>query len=70
MKKEELNDLKKEYPVGTRIELNYMDDVQAPPRGTKGTIIGIDSLGTIKVTWDNGSMLGVIPGLDSFIKIN
>ena len=27
-----------EYPIGTRVELVKMDDVQAPPVGTKGTV--------------------------------
>jgi hypothetical protein len=30
------------YPVGTRVELVKMDDVQAPPVGTRGTVLGVD----------------------------
>lgn len=30
--------VKKEYPAGTRVELVRMDDFQAPPIGTKGTV--------------------------------
>ena len=36
-----------------------MDDPYAPPLGTEGTVIHVDSLGTIYVQWDNGSALGV-----------
>ena len=35
------------YPAGTRVELlSEMDDVQAPPIGTKGTVTGIDDTGS------------------------
>ena len=30
------------YPAGTRVELVQMDDAQAPPVGTRGTVIGVD----------------------------
>lgn len=38
--------LKEMYPVGTRVELVKMDDVQAPPVGTKGTVTGVDDIGS------------------------
>ena len=47
--------LKKQYPAGCRVELLHMDDIQAPPVGTKGTVIGVDDIGSIMVRWDNGS---------------
>lgn len=28
-----------QYPVGHRVELVWMDDPQAPPVGTKGTVL-------------------------------
>ena len=64
MKIAELVSLRKEYPTGTRVELVKMDDVQAPPIGTKGTVIGIDDIGSIMVSWDNGSSLNVVLGED------
>ena len=36
-----------EYPVGTRVELVQMDDFQAPPVGTKGTVRGVDDTASI-----------------------
>jgi len=42
-----------------------MDDVQAPPVGTKGTVRGVDDIGSIMVAWDNGSGLSVAYGEDS-----
>ena len=48
----------------SRVELVSMDDVQAPPVGTKGTILGVDDTGSIMVAWDNGSSLNVIFQVD------
>lgn len=62
--------LKKEYPQGTRIKLIQIDDFQAPPSGTLGTIKGIDDVGNLLVQWDNGSSLNILYGLDQFEKIN
>lgn len=36
--------LRKEYPVGARVRLIKMDDHQAPPVGTLGTITGVDDM--------------------------
>ena len=57
------------YPTGTRIELVYMEDSQAVPSGTKGTVVCVDDMGTIHMKWDNGRTLGLIPEADSFKKI-
>lgn len=40
--KEQVERLRQQYPVGTRITLNHMDDPQAPPPGTKGTVFHVD----------------------------
>ena len=57
--------IKEQYPKGTRVELTKMDDIQAPPIGTRGTVIGVDDIGSIMVNWDNGSSLSVVYGEDS-----
>lgn len=36
--KETIEMLRTEYPDGTRVRLVKMDDVQAPPIGTEGTV--------------------------------
>lgn len=61
--------LRETYPVGTRVELVRMDDVQAPHIGTKGTVYGVDDTGSILVNWDNGSGLNVVYGIDSCRKV-
>lgn len=63
--KEILANLRREYPAGARVQLLKMDDVQAPPLGTKGTVYGVDDIGSIMVKWDNGSSLNVVYGVDS-----
>lgn len=59
-----LEKLRKMYPTGTKVELVRMDDIQAPPVGTKGVVEFIDDIGTIHIKWENGSSLGVVYGED------
>ena len=61
--------IRKLYPVGCRVELLRMDDVQAPPIGTKGTVTGVDDTASILVNWDNGSSLNVVYGEDLCRKL-
>ncbi|CUH96391.1 hypothetical protein P22_2481 [Propionispora sp. 2/2-37] len=70
VKKEIVEQLRKQYPAGTRVELVRMDDEQAPPIGTRGTVLGVDDAGSIMVSWDNGSSLSVVYGEDLCRKIN
>lgn len=69
-KKSIVNALRKAYPVGCRVVLTHMDDVQAPPMGTKGTVLGVDDAGSLLVDWDNGSSLNVVYGEDRCRKID
>ena len=66
--KETIKRLRQEYPPGTRIVLESMNDPHAPPPGTKGTVVYVDDMGQIGMKWDNGSSLSLMPGLDSFSK--
>ena len=61
--------IRAQYPVGCRVELVKMDDIQAPPIGTKGTVTGVDDIGSIMVSWDNGSSLHVVYGEDFCRKL-
>jgi hypothetical protein len=54
------------FPAGTAIVLDYMDDPQPIPEGTRGVVKFVDDAGQIHVKWENGSSLAVIPGLDRF----
>ena len=68
--KEIVERIRREYPAGTRVELLQMDDPQAPPIGTQGTVMGVDDIGSIMVAWDNGSGLSVVLGEDLCRKVN
>ena len=67
--KEILQALRERYPKGTRVELVQMDDAQAPPVGTIGTVRGVDDMGSIMVAWDNGCGLSVAYGADICRKV-
>lgn len=60
-----LERLRETYKKGTRVQLEKMDDPQAPPVGTMGTVIGVDDIGSVMVHWDNGSSLSLVYGEDS-----
>ena len=55
--------------IRDRLRLLKMDDIQAPPIGTLGTVSGIDDTGSIMVRWDNGSGLFVVYGEDVVEKV-
>lgn len=65
-----IDEIKRLYPVGTRVELVKMDDVQAPPVGTKGTVKGIDDIGSLLIDWDNGCGLNAVFSEDIVRKID
>ena len=67
--KEIVEQVRRQYPVETRVELVEMDDVQAPPIGIQGTVTGVDDTGSLLVDWDNGSGLNVINGVDRVKKL-
>ena len=60
--KETVERVRLRYPTGCRVELVQMDDPQAPPAGTFGTVLGVDDTGSIMVRWDNGNGLNVVYG--------
>lgn len=66
---DKVQELRRMYPAGTRIKLVEMDDVQAPPAGTLGTVQFVDDAGNIIMRWDNGSGLSLIEGVDRFEKV-
>lgn len=67
--KEIVERIRQEYPKGTRVELLRMEDVQAPPIGTLGTVLGVDDTGSLLMRWDTGSRLNVVYGEDLVRKL-
>ena len=69
MTPEILASLREQFPQGARVELLRMDDLQAPPIGTKGTVRGVDDSGSIMVAWDSSGFLNVLFGVDECRKV-
>lgn len=62
--------LKKEYPAGTRVELVRMkDEYSSLKLGDRGIVTGVDDIGTIHVSWDCGSRLGIAYCKDQCRKV-
>ena len=69
---EQLKALRAQYPKGCRVRLVRMND---PYRldlkeGAMGTVRYVDDIGTIHVSWDCGSSLGVVFGEDSCTRVD
>lgn len=62
--REVIERIRREFPPGTRMRLTFMDDPQAPPIGTEGTVLGVDDIGSLLMQWDNGSGLNLVYGED------
>lgn len=61
--------LRTAYPAGTRVELIAMDDPYSDLiPGDSGTVTHVDDTGSIHVSWDRGSTLAVLYGIDRIKK--
>ena len=68
--RETVEEIRKLYPAGTRVELIRMDDPYTRLKpGDKGTVRIVDDAGTVFVDWDNGSGLGIVYGADRVRKL-
>lgn len=75
MRKENLEKLRQEFPIGIVLEL--IEDMQSDGKPEKGMLKGlqgkvdyIDDAGQLHMHWNNRSSLALIPGVDSFIKVH
>ena len=67
--RETVDSLRREFPAGTRVILEKMDDTHAPEIGTMGTVKAVDDAGNLIMNWNNGSSLNVVPGVDRVTKM-
>ena len=68
--REQVEAIRKNYPSGTRVMLNNMNDPYSPVEpGTRGTVRYVDDSGQLAVVWDNGRSLSLVPGMDSYRKL-
>lgn len=65
----EIAEIRLNYPPGTRIHLNHMEDKWAVPDGMRGEVDHTDDAGQIWMKWDNGRTLPIVPQVDSFRKL-
>ena len=67
MDRKMVNFIREQYPPGTRVRLNSMEDPYAPILpGTEGEVDFVDDEGQIFTNWNNGRTLPLIPGEDNF----
>lgn len=67
LSKEEIKVIKQKYVKGTRIKLNKMyDPFTPPPSNTIGIVDFVDDAGQIHISWNNGSSLALVVGIDDF----
>ncbi len=58
---------KEQYPPGTRVLLLHMGEDPRPVEdNVRGTVRYVDDMGTVHCAFDNGRLLGLIPGEDFF----
>lgn len=56
---------------GRRVRLISTTDPYTDLRyGDEGTIVLVDDLGTVHVSWDNGSSLGLVPHEDRWVTLD
>ena len=61
---------KASYPTGDRVELVSMEDPFTTLKpGDQGTVDHVDDCGTVHISWDCGSSLGAVYGIDRIRKI-
>lgn len=64
--------IKQKYHPGMRIQLDVDmndDSPHKPKKGDVGTVVAVDDYGVIRMRWDCGSSLGLIPGEDEFCVV-
>ena len=71
MDRKMVNFIREQYPPGTRIRLNAMDDPYAPILpGAEGEVDFVDDAGQLHMKWDNDRTLPLAPGEDSFTVLS
>lgn len=62
---------KQKNKIGQRIRAIKIEDPYTEIQsGATGTIAFVDDFDTLHIDWDNGSRLGIIPGIDTFEMID
>lgn len=69
---EEVQRIRELYPIGCRVELIRMgpDPYSKLKPGDQGTVKCVDDTGTVFVSWDCGSGLGMVYGEDHILRLD
>lgn len=67
--RKQVEQLRERYPKGTKLCLDFMDEA-GMPSGLRGTVALVDDAGQIHMHWENGRSLALVPGVDTFHKID
>lgn len=70
--KEEVRHICERFPIGCRVELVSMgpDPYSKLKAGDRGTVNSIDDAGTVFISWDCGSGLGMVYGVDIIKRLD
>jgi len=67
LSEEEIKAIKNKYTPGTKLELiKIYDYINPVPTGATGEVINVDDIGVVYISWNNGSTLGLVVGIDEF----
>jgi len=66
LKPYQVEQLKKKYPPGTRIQLDHMVGECDMPDGLQGVVKHVDDQGQLHMVWQNGRSLALVPNEDQF----
>jgi len=67
LEKDKLTRLRQQYKRGIRVRLIEMNDpYREMPPGLLGTVKMVDDTGTVFCSWENGSSLGLVYGVDKY----
>lgn len=69
--REEARKVREQFPTGCRVELVKMgpDPFSKLQPGDRGTVNLVDDIGTVFVSWDCGSGLGMVYGEDQIKRL-
>ena len=72
LEKKDIEELKRKYPKGSRVEAVYVekDPLKDVKSGVKGSVMFVDDAGGIHVKWDKWGQLTLIHGVDSCVLID
>lgn len=68
--REQVEYLRKQYPPGTLVQLTADMQGERFQAGDTGKVTAIDDAGQIHLAWQKGGSLALIPGVESFRKID